>query len=137
MTTPQRDRSTRHIEDQLNRPPAKGWRPDVGDRVIGPISDVTTATSQFSPDPYPVLRVETQDGPVSVHAFHAVLKSEVARLRPTVGDTMGIKYLGVPAGKRYEAYTVVLDRPDSSGPDWDAMQASAEAETAIYGEEPF
>jgi hypothetical protein len=87
--------------------------------------------------PYPLLEVETDDGEVvAVHAFHTVLKNELAKKRPDVGDRVGIKYLGTPPGKNYESYRVVIERTTASSPNWDAIGANAAEEMAAAGAEP-
>lgn len=142
----------RTLEDRLNQEAAPGWRPEPGEQLVGTIVEISSATGDFGE--YPLLVVEKTDGTgdVAVHCFHTVLKSEVAAKRPSEGDKIGIKYLGIPTGKKYESYRVVLDRQTpAASTDWDAVgrQAAQEAvddgNTAAvapaavhpFGEEPF
>lgn len=140
---------TRSIEDRLNSESAPGWRPEPGEQLVGTIVEIGTAHGDYGE--YPLLVVERTDGTdVSVHAFHTVLKSELASKRPTEGDVIGIKYLGIPAGKKYESYKVVLERNTRpADTDWDAIgrqaateqaateQAAPVTTPATFDEEPF
>ncbi len=116
------------LADRLQRGAAPGWRPEVGDAVIGTVVDIDEALSNFGEGVYPVITIARDDDSteVAVHAFHTVLKHEVAKKRPQVGDRIGIKYLGVPQGKKYEAYRVLLERPVKV--DYDRMELEAQAE---------
>ena len=63
------------------------------------------------------------DGPeVAVHAFHTVLKHEIANKRPQVGDELAVKYLGIPDGKSYEAYRVLVEKKEQTPVNYDAME---------------
>lgn len=101
-----------------------GWRPAVGDTLIGTVTEVSTRESEFG-GAYPLVVVATEDGDeVAIHGFHAVLKNELARLRPKEGDKMGVKYHGKDDKGGYERYRVIIERaePDEwSAPDWDRM----------------
>jgi len=121
------------LEDQLDTEPAKGWKPIAGDKIVGTIVGIDERISTYG-GTYPVVELETDAGRVAVHAFHTVLKKELAKLRPVAGDKLGIKYLGRDAKSgNYENYRVVLERADPStapAPDWDAMGADASTELA-------
>lgn len=59
--------------------------PEAGDVLIGIVVDVAERTG-FAGDRYPVLTVRTEEGDeLAVHAFHTVLKDELARLEPKIG----------------------------------------------------
>lgn len=53
---------------------------------------------------YPVLTIDTRDGAVAVHAFHSVLRRELARRAPKIGDELDIVYLGKRPGGRGAEY---------------------------------
>lgn len=124
---------TRSIEDRLEQGFAPGWRPEAGDQIVGTIVDISEGEGDYGP--YPIVTIETADGDLAVHAFHTVLRKELAAKRPVEGDRVGIKYLGIPAGKKYEAYRVALERatPRAGGPDWGAVGARADQELAQQG----
>ena len=121
------------FEEQLDSYP-EGWRPQPGDKVIGTIVEIDTRTSDYGQGDYPVLTIALDSGEeVAVHAFHTVLKNELARLKPVEGERIGIVYHGKKAGKGggngYESYRVKVDRSaggSSSAPDWDAMKAETD-----------
>lgn len=115
---------------------AQGWRPEVGEKLVGIILEVSEGESEYGR--YPLLIVDSTGDYIAVHAFHTVLKNELSRLRPQPGDTIGIKYLGKPPGKSYESYRVALDRKNSTaaGADWDAHAAAAQAELGTDGQAP-
>lgn len=99
------------LNDRLDREPIP-WKPEPGDRLVGEIIEMTERTSDFGVT-YPWLTIEADGDEYSFHAFHTVASGEIRRLRPSVGDHIGIKYLGKPAGKDYEGYRIVLDRASS------------------------
>jgi hypothetical protein len=120
------------IRDRLRIPAGTGWRPEPGDVLIGTVVRITTGTSSYGDNgSYPIIGVQTENGEVvNAHAFHAVLRSELARTRPEVDDTIGIAYDGKPKDRNYEMYRVECDKPStkSSTPDWDVLAAEADAE---------
>lgn len=123
------------LEERLSREP-EGWRPSPGDQLIGTVLDIDTRTSDYGEGVYPLLLVETTDDKLyAVHAFHTVLKSELARRRPNIGDRIGIRYSGIPDGKKYEHYRVELERP-TVAPDWDAIGQAADDELVDDLDEP-
>lgn len=110
---------------------SEAWMPEPGDTIVGTIIDVGSNDAGYGI--YPILTVEREDGTVnSVHAFHTVLKSEVANRQPRAGDRVGIKYLGkvkTKGGKgEYEAYKVRWEIRHEPAPDWEAMAEDAEEE---------
>jgi hypothetical protein len=89
----------------------EGWKPAPGDKVIGVVVEVGERDSSFSgPYPYVVVDRDGNEGEVIIHGFHTVLRNELARLRPRVGDRLGVRYLGLHDEGKYERYRVVLDR---------------------------
>ncbi len=123
------------INSRLDRENAPGWRPSVGNKVSGEIVAIDMLPSAYGQPDYPVITIRQDDvSEVAVHCFHEVLRREVARRKPEVGDTIGIKYLGRPDGRRYEAYKVVLDKAEPVEPDWDSIAKQADAE---LGDEEF
>lgn len=91
------------------------WRPDVGDKLIGRVINVEIAGQDSSFGAYPLLTVRTDASGelVNVHAFHGVLRKELARKGVGEGDRVGLKYLGTAEGGdfgEYENYRVVVER---------------------------
>lgn len=99
---------------------ATGWRPSPGDVVSGKVIDIAATDGGYGV--YPIVTVEVDGGgEVAVHAFHTVLRRELARRRPKVGDVLEIKYLGKQESKgsngAYDGYRVKSDK-DVVGYDW-------------------
>jgi len=112
------------FEDRLEAGLAPAWRPDQEDPsvLIGTVVDIQQGTSEY--EPYPLLVVEQDDGTEkAVHGFHTVLKNELIRQRPQIGERIGIKYLGEQAtkpGSKFKSfigYRVKIDRASSEF-DW-------------------
>lgn len=106
---------------------AQPWRPEVGDKLIGEITDLDERENQYGT--YPVVTVLTDEGEeLAFHAFHTVARNELAKRRPQVGDRIGIAYHGKPEGKEYELYRVVVesDRQSPSGINWDRHEAESQ-----------
>lgn len=69
-----------------------GWRPEEGDIVLGKVLNLQTAWSDEKEDYYPIIIIDDEvKGPVSVHAFHAALLDRLSKLKPEVGERIGIK----------------------------------------------
>jgi hypothetical protein len=98
---------------------------------VGKVIDIDTTDAGFGP--YPVVTVRAEHGDIAIHGFHTVLKGELAKQRPEVGDEIGVKYFGILAGRKYEMYRVRVKKAQPtvpSAPDWDAIGASASADAA-------
>jgi hypothetical protein len=126
---------TRTIEDRLDAV-SEPWKPEVGDRLVGTVASVDERTNEWGT--YPLIVIETDNGnEITVHGSRTVLRNEFARLRPMVGERIGIKYLGKidrAGGASYEGYKVVLDR--ATPPDWDKIALEASADAIRDGIEP-
>ena len=88
---------------------AVAWRPEPGDKVAGDVLEVVVLDRGWGP--YPCLTLKTLDGEVSVHAFHDVLRKELAKRRPKIGDHLEITYNGkkesAGSASGYHSYRVV------------------------------
>lgn len=112
--------------DRLDRD-AEPWKPSPGDKLTGTVASVEIFTGQYGD--YPLLLVVGDDGTENaVHAFHTVLRSELARKQPKPGDRIGIKYVGKDTEKGYERYRVVLDSERPAGVDWSQVARVADGE---------
>lgn len=114
---------------QVDEAPAEGWQPEAGDKIVGVLTE-RTMSSEGEWGAYPILTLQHADGSrTAVHAFHTVLRNELDRRRPMVGDVVAIKYLGMSAGKGtdYEGYRVALQRNQANA---DKI-ARIEAERAV------
>lgn len=134
------------MRDKLDAPDAEGWRPEIGDVVIGIVEEVATGHSDVNDKDYPIVIVEQEDGSrVAVHAFHSVLGREIESLAPSEGDEIGIKYEGQKEPKGglkkgqspFHAYRVKLSRNVPKGSTVPtAARASASVGGSFEGDEP-
>ena len=125
------------LADRLGKDLAAAWRPDQEDAdiLIGKIVSIDVGTSDF--DPYPLLVIEQDDGEEkAVHAFHTVLKNELLKQKPQIGERIGIKYLGEVAtkpGSKFKSfigYRVKVERAAGATFDWGSINAEPELEAA-------
>lgn len=140
MTTEQQ---TQAVEDDH----AAGWRPNPGDRVQGIVTSVVGVDMGYGT--YPVVTIKQADeSEVAVHAFHTVLRRELAGIRPEPGDDLDITYLGKKTeggsfGKGYDNYRVRSSKQPNNY-DWDrelsddqrAERREQEAEVPIQRADP-
>jgi hypothetical protein len=121
------------LRDELLRPPAEAWRPAKGEVLIGEVVALDEREG-FAGVRYPIVSVKTDAGEyVAIHCFHKVLRDELARWEPRVGERLGVAYHGrVDKGEsQYELYRVKVVRGDGTAggePDWEAIRRGAEAE---------
>jgi hypothetical protein len=75
--------STESIKDRLDAEYAPAWKPRSDETVTG---EVVALDSRLGWDdqPYPILTIRTEDGEVAIHAFHTVLRNELAAKHPAV-----------------------------------------------------
>jgi len=108
------------------------WMPEPGDKIVGRIVELSTLESQYGE--YPLIIVATDDGrEFAIHCFRTVLKNEVAKKRPQIGDRIGVKYFGKQPDKDFHGYKLVLERGAGIVPetiDFDKLQKDVEAELA-------
>lgn len=121
------------LSERLEQDLAPAWRPDQEDEdiLIGQVVSIEMGTSEYGP--YPLLVVRQEDGTEkAVHAFHTVLRNELVKHRPNVGEKIGIKYLGkqkAAEGSKYGSYIgyrVRVDRPLGAEFNWDKIEVDEE-----------
>jgi hypothetical protein len=116
------------LREQADRGHAPAWIAEQeGDELCAVVTGIKPAV-RTSYGHVPVLELEELGShtPWSLWLLHAVLRREVWRARPAAGETLYVRYDGrvVPegGGAPYEAYTVIVDRPDQGDElDWDAL----------------
>ena len=112
----------RSIEDRLDGGYPEPWKPKPGDKLVGVVVDLDERDSQYGDSSYPIVTVQPDDGTeTAFHAFHTVARNELAKQRPQIGDRIGIAYHGMPEGKSYESYRIVVEHadPQANRIDWD------------------
>lgn len=108
-------------QDPLDREYAPGWRPAEGEVVRGVVVDLdlTQRDATYGGGEYPVVTIRLADAfsattkhgtvtdEVGLHCLHSQLAGKLAAIRPKVGDSIGVKFVGEPVGearaKRYRA----------------------------------
>lgn len=105
-------------------------RPDDPAVLVGEVINIDIGSSDYGE--YPIIVVRTSDGDKSVHAFKTVLRNELMRQRPQIGQRLGIKYLGEQAskpGSKYKSYTnyrVEVERNKGATFDWTTLGEGSE-----------
>ena len=101
--------------------PETAWKPAPGDVLVGIIEDIDTRSTQYDPRvPVLLVRDEETGALTAVWAFHAVLRSELARTKPQRGERIAIRRLNdTPDGVK--RYRVFVDRDRADAYDWSAV----------------
>ncbi|MBH1932787.1 hypothetical protein I5Q34_00495 [Streptomyces sp. AV19] len=91
-----------------------------GDGIQGVVTALDETTSDFGPEPVPVVTVRTADGSEKrVTAYHGVLRNEIRKAAPQVGDTFACRYFGQKeskSGSTYHHYQVKVVRSTTPPP---------------------
>lgn len=131
-------RDTRTLDEKLNAP-RENWKPHSEltqpKSVSGLVLEITERDLGFEQKgTAPFVRVLADDGTEwSVAGFHAVLRAELLRIGPRIGDRIGVIYQGEGTAKENQSpphlYRVAVERnpdgpqrPDSElppAPDFD------------------
>lgn len=72
---------------------APAWRPESGGFLSGPILGFRMGSTDEWGD-YPVIVVQSDQGPLSFHCFHSLVRERLAELQPKKGDLLTVQYLG-------------------------------------------
>jgi len=116
------DERAQRLRERLNREYPPRWEPQEGDVLEGTVVRIEPAPTRFGK----AIVVEIVDAGGHGHSvwlLHTVLRNEFHRQRVLVGEFVVLRYDGTrrPDGRDpYEAYSVVVDRPDPPPFDWDA-----------------
>jgi hypothetical protein len=114
----------------------EAWRPNPGDTISGFVVKVAAADGDYGA--YPVITIRTTQLPqgevdVAVHAFHDMLRSELAERQVQAGEQLTITYLGKHPEKDYYGYRVIgADKPF----DWTQFGARPSAPAAPQAHAP-
>jgi hypothetical protein len=122
------------IHKQLDAEFAEAWKPKPGTKIVGVITDVTARDSGYGE--YPIVTLEVAGGDrVALHCFHEVLRGELARIAPKLGDEIGVKYLGQHPEKGYHQYKVA--RAGTGSFDWARFSDEDAVEEVKSDDVPF
>src|SRR5215210_3049859 len=110
-----------NLAAQLDRRHTESWIPDEpGDTVEGEFLRLDRGTTEYGAAAIAVIR--TDDGRErAIWLLHAVLKNELARVRPEPGERLAIRFDGrkrSAKGHNYAAYSVAVDREETA-PSWE------------------
>ena len=126
------------LNDDLDRGNAPGWTPQPGDKVVGRVVAMDTRVGKYSK--YPIVTMKRESGEeVALHCFHFVLRRELAKFEPKVGDELGVLYEGPPIPpKTYHRYKVVGAGvgAQAAGVDWKGFAEEDEDETPPVNDLP-
>jgi hypothetical protein len=108
---------------------ADAWRPDEGDVLTGEVVEITQYDGGGY-GAYPICTVKTDDGEqLAAHAFHTVLRNELARLDAQPGMRISILYRGKQQKKdgsgTYESYRAKDLDQAAKRFDWSGERAAA------------
>ncbi len=117
----------------------ESYRPDTDPTHPNPLTGTVIDTDEFVGDygTSPVLSILDESGTKvwRLMCFGSVLANQVAKQRPEVGDSIGVKYLGEEdarnfPGKKYKNYRVVVKKANGNKPaiDWDKIAAESEVD---------
>lgn len=110
---------TSQLEERGQYPPS--WLPETEGAIVqGTLFKYTRAPTRYG-DCW-VAWLKTKEGPVCVWISSAVLAAEFKRLKPKVGEYVGVRFVGWSADRRYKKFAVaVADRPEEQ-PDFDTWE---------------
>lgn len=104
-------------EDTGRREYPPAWKPEPGETLVGVLRERRTADTDDGP--VGVLELERQDGSrLSVWLSRYVLREEIDRHDPTIGDALAIAYDGKREGKsgrEYHAFRVKVESGSKGG----------------------
>jgi len=109
-----RESSVRSLYDVLEGwdefPPA--WKPVPGEILVGTVEAYDIATGKYGESKVCVVKDQAEGPFIAVYLSSTVLLQEFMKLRPKIGEQVGIRYLGknTEGDNAYHRYKVVVDR---------------------------
>ena len=127
--------------DQMEN--AEPWRAEVGDSLVGTVESTDSRATEFDPD-CPVIGVLDDGGSLwEVYGFGAVLKGQLLKQKPQVGDTVALRRsedrISASTRKPYKCFSLLVDRKPEPF-DWDKVSPeggdvpAAEVRELTHGE---
>jgi hypothetical protein len=96
--------------DGLSEDEGTPWIPDDDEDpspegIQGRVKFVGEVASDFGPEACPLVELEAADGTVwSIRGYSTVLRNQLNKAEPKVGDIMAVRYFGVKTGKNSREY---------------------------------
>lgn len=105
--------------DGLSEDNGTPWLPDDDDDpspdgIQGRVVHVGEISSDYGPEAVPLIELEAADGTVwSIRGYSTVLRNQISKADPKVGDFMAARWFGAKMGKsgrEYQNYKVAVKR---------------------------
>jgi hypothetical protein len=125
MSNPAQD--FRRRVNELSDEPATSWRPKPGDVLVGTLLDIDLRSTKFDESgrtPVLTIREDETGELIECWALHTVLRGELAKRRPQVGERIAVRRL-TDSGQGYKRYKVLVDRDKPAAFSWDAVSTDA------------
>lgn len=114
-------RNLREELEEFNGEYAPSWQLKEGAIVVGKITGYAQVQTSYGEAWVCTIEEETQ-GPLSIWLTYTVLIDQFKKLKPRVGERIGIKCLGKHPEKGYWRFMVRVDRPEEE-PDFETIQS--------------
>jgi hypothetical protein len=105
--------------DGLSEDEGTPWIPDDEDNpspegIQGRVKFIGEISSDYGPETVPLIELEAADGTVwSIRGYSTVLRNQITKADPHVGDLMAVRFFGSKAGKsgrEYKNFKVAVKR---------------------------
>jgi len=111
------DEQSFDLLDGLSEDEGTPWIPDDDEDpspegIQGRVKYVGEVASDYGPETCPLIELEAGDGTVwSIRGYSTVLRNQITKADPKVGDIMAVRYFGMKSGKGgrdYKNYKVAV-----------------------------
>lgn len=113
-------RNLRHELEEFNGQYSPSWKLEEGAIVVGKITSYSQALTSYG-ECWVCTIEEESSGPLSIWLTSTVLIDHFKKLKPQVGERIGIKCLGKHPEKGYWRFIVRVDRPEEQ-PNFETIQ---------------
>jgi hypothetical protein len=90
--------------------PPPAWKPLPGEVLVGTVRGYDVWNGKYGECPMVFVEDRAEGQLVTVYLSATVLYNEFKKIRPKVGETVGIRYLGKSGDEGYHRYKVIVDR---------------------------
>jgi hypothetical protein len=113
------DEEVYDLLDGLSEDEGTPWIPDDDEDpspegIQGRVKFVGEVSSDYGPETCPLIELEAADGTIwSIRGYSTVLRNQITKADPKVGDFMAVRYFGMKVGKggrEYKNYKVAVKR---------------------------
>jgi hypothetical protein len=104
------------------------WKPVPGDILAGTVRRYSQIDLEKSGPTWIMTVQDSNDSVRGVLLSATVLRNEIGKLQPGIGERIIIKYLGIPEKKTYHKYVCSCpDRPELALPNWTDLNPEADS----------